>query len=132
MAGKAGPETKLVKKMRDAGTKMYGPRLVDIKYHGSAYSEAGVSDLLNSLDGVFCAVEVKAPESYGNSVQRALTEGPTVKQRAFVKRVLASGGCAGFAATVDQFIEILAHAEEMTLNRPLIETDLCAGHYLTE
>lgn len=113
--GKPGPETKLVKKMREAGAKKYGEDLVDVKYHGDMYGEAGVSDLLMSLFGVFTAVEVKAPESYPvkgkPSVERALREGPTQKQRIFVDRVNASGGEAGFAATIEQYLDILARAE---------------------
>lgn len=111
MAGKSGPETKLVKKMRDAGAAKYGARLVTIKYHGSAYSEAGVSDLLCVLDGVFVACEVKAPESYGGSVERAVLEGPTIKQDAFIDRVIRAGGIACVVATVEQFLETLAAAE---------------------
>lgn len=121
MAGKAGPETKLVAKMRDAGAKAYGSRLVTVKYHGSPYSEAGVSDLLNVLDGVFVACEVKAPESYPvkgvPSVERALAEGPTVKQRAFVERVIAAGGIGAFVATVEQFLETLRRAEALAAER---------------
>lgn len=111
--GKPGPETRLVKKMRDAGKKRYGSRLVSVKYHGSEYSESGVSDLLNCLDGVFVAVEVKAPESYGGSVDRALEEGPTLKQRAFIRRIEAAGGVAGVAATVAQYMEFLETAERV-------------------
>jgi hypothetical protein len=110
--GKSGPETRLIKKMRDAGFAKYGDQLVTVKYHGSQFGEAGVSDLLCVLDGVFIACEVKAPESYGNSVERALRDGPTVKQRLFVKRVLASRGVAGFAATEEQFMEMLDCAYE--------------------
>lgn len=117
MAGKSGPETRLVKKMRDAGKAKYGDRLVSIKYHGSAYSEAGVSDLLNVLDGVFVAVEVKAPESYGGSVERALAEGPTLKQRAFLARVAKAGGVAAVAATVEQYLIALAVAADMAAGR---------------
>lgn len=109
--GKQGPETKLVKKMRDAGAAKYGDRLVTVKYHGSAYSEAGVSDLLCVLDGVFVAVEVKAPESYGGNVTRALVEGPTLKQGAFINRVGVAGGISAVCATVEQFLETLAAAE---------------------
>jgi hypothetical protein len=109
--GKPGPETKLVKQMRDAGQKKYGIRLVTIKYHGSAYSEAGVSDLLCVLDGVFVACEVKAPESYGGNVDRALLDGPTLKQKAFLGRVIAAGGIGTVVATVEQFLETLAAAE---------------------
>lgn len=131
--GKPGPETKLVKKMRDAGKAEYGPRLVTVKYHGSQFGEAGVSDLLCVLDGVFVAVEVKSPEASEHkratveaSIEHALREGPTVKQRAFVARVLAAGGCAGFAATVEQFIEILEHAEERETGSLTVPG--CQGH----
>lgn len=114
MAGKSGPETRLVKRMRDAGAAEYGNRLVSVKYHGSGYSEAGVSDLLNVLDGIFIAVEVKAPESYPvkgkPSVERALDEGPTVKQRAFGARVEKAGGMFAVCATVEQFMAVLAEA----------------------
>jgi hypothetical protein len=110
--GKPGPESKLIKKMREAAAEIYGDRLVIVKYHGSQFGEAGVSDLLCCLDGWFIAVEVKAPESYNNNVERALEEGPTLKQKAFTKRVLAADGVAGYAATVDQFLDILATVEE--------------------
>lgn len=132
MAGKPGPETKLVKKMRDAGAAKYGTRLVTVKYHGDAYSEAGVSDLLCSLDGIFVACEVKSPETAAHkrateeaSIRHALVHGPTLKQRAFVARMLRSGACAGFAATVEQYMDMLEHAADMadgTAPRP------CWGH----
>jgi hypothetical protein len=125
------PETALVLKMRKAGRAKYGDRLVDIKYHGDAMSEAGVSDILCCLDGVFVAVEAKSPESSTHkrktieaSIAHALEKGPTVKQRLFVARVLAAGGCAGFAATVEQFMEVLAHAEY----RVYPEAGMCEGH----
>lgn len=115
MAGKTGPETRLVKKMRDAGKDAYGHRLVTVKYHGNEYGETGVSDLLCCLDGVLVACEVKAPESYPvkgqPSVERALAEGPSIKQRAFVDRVIKAGGVGGFAASVEGFMALLAEAE---------------------
>lgn len=127
-----GPETKLVRKMRKAAVDKYGERLVAINQHGDQFTEPGVSDVLASLDGLFVAIEVKSPESSTHkrktveaSIEHALTHGPTVKQRLFVDRVLASGGCGGFAATVEQFMEILEHAEDMadgTAPRP------CWGH----
>lgn len=112
-----GPEARLVRKMRDAGKAEYGARLVSVKYHGSQYGEAGVSDLLNVLDGIFVAVEVKAPESYGGSVEKALAEGPTLKQRAFVARIVKAGGVGGFAATVDQYMDLLRQAESYGTER---------------
>lgn len=107
---KSGPETRLVKKMRDAGKEKYGERLVTVKYHGSAHSEAGVSDLLCVLDGVFIAVEVKAPESYGGSVERAVEKGPSTKQKAFLIRVAKAYGVGAVCATVEQFLETLDNA----------------------
>ena len=100
--GKPGPETKLVKKMRDAGAAKYGNRLVIVKYHGSAYSEAGVSDLLCCLDGVFVAVEVKAGTKYG----------VTLKQQAFLNRVRAAGGIDEVCNSVEEFLETLRRAAE--------------------
>jgi hypothetical protein len=113
MGGKQGPETRLVKRMRDAGKAAYGSRLVTIKYHGSQFSEAGVSDLLCCLDGVFVACEVKAPESYGGSITKALAEGPTIKQRAFLDRIAVAGGIAGVAADVQGFMDLLLQVHEL-------------------
>lgn len=114
-----GPEAKLVEKMRKAAREEYGERYKDIKHHGSEFSATGVSDLIACLDGVFVAAEVKSPESsthkrktLADSIAHALEHGPTLKQRLFVASVLKAGGCAGFAATVEQYMEILTHAEE--------------------
>lgn len=114
---KPGPETKLVKKMRDAGRDLYGQRLVTIKYHGDMMGEAGVSDLLCCLDGVFIAAEVKAPESYKvkgqPSVEKAEATGGTVKQHLFIDRIVAAGGCGGVVASVEHFMDLLAVAAEI-------------------
>lgn len=113
---KPGPETRLVAKMRSAATKHYGSRLVIVKYHGNEYSQSGVSDLLCCLDGVFVACEVKAPESYGGSIDRALEKGPTLLQRDFVREITEAGGVGGFAASVDGFLALLAEAEWVSRN----------------
>lgn len=114
MAGREGPETRLVKKMRDAGKKEYGARLVTVKYHGGPYGQAGVSDLLCVLDGIFIACEVKAPESYPvkgePSVEKALAKGPTTQQLAFLETVAKAGGYGAVVATVDQFMDALWNA----------------------
>jgi hypothetical protein len=108
--GKSGPETKLLNKMRLAAKALYGPRLVIVKYHGNEFTEAGVSDLLCLLDGRFIAVEVKAPESYGGSIERAVEKGPTVKQLAFGQRVIEAGGVFAVCASVEQFMTVLANS----------------------
>lgn len=114
--GKSGPETRLVARMVKKAKEAYGDSIVIDNNHGGMYSATGRSDLTGCLFGVFWAVEVKAPESYKvkgePSVEKALEEGPTVKQRLYVKHVEDAGGVAGFAATVDQFMDILAAAEE--------------------
>lgn len=99
--GRAGPETRLVRSMRLAGRAEYGSRLVVVKYHGNEYSEAGVSDLLCCLDGVFVAVEAKVS---GNS--------PTLKQRAFGQRIESAGGVFAVCYSVEEFLETLAQAAE--------------------
>lgn len=108
---KQGPETKLIARCRKRAREKYGYRLVDIKYHGDIYAEAGVSDLLHCLDGVFVAIEMKAPESYGGSVERAVQKGPTVKQRLFIDHVNEAGGVGGVAASEDQYMDLLEVAE---------------------
>jgi hypothetical protein len=132
MAGRQGPETALALKMRKAGIAKYGARFRPVKYVGCLGAETGVSDLLVCMDGLFVACEVKSPESSTHkrktlaaSIEHALTVGPTVKQREYVREILASGGCAGFAATVEQFLDMLEHAADMAAGdvpRP------CWGH----
>lgn len=110
--GKPGPETKLVAKMRKAGHEKYGhDRLVIIKYHGSQYSQAGVSDLLVCLDGNFGATEVKSPENYGGSEEKALEKGPTTNQLSFIRKINAAGGIACVTASVPAFMMFLETLE---------------------
>ena len=112
-----GPETRLARKMDDAAKKKYGPRLVSINQHGSAFSTAGVSDRLLCLDGVFVAIEIKAPNNYGDSVERAVEKGPTLKQRLFIEKVTVAGGVAGVAASVEQYMALLKLAERRAKKR---------------
>lgn len=128
-----GAETRLTLKMRKAASTVYGSRLVVVKYHGDMMGEAGVSDLLCSLDGIFVACEVKSPEASQHkrktreaSIKHAIEHGPTLKQRAFVKRALASGAVAGFAATEEQFMVMLACAAAVAQGY-----GPCVGHNLT-
>lgn len=113
--GKA--ETRLTDHMKKDGAALYGERLVLVKYHGDQYARAGVSDLLGCLDGTFFACEVKAPESYGGSVERALRDGPTVLQKAFIGHVQTAGGYGWVAATREQFLEGLAAIDAVNRER---------------
>lgn len=125
-----GAETRLMRKMRKAGTDKYGDRLVTVKYPSSSFGETGTSDLLGTLDSIALSIEVKAPESYKvkgqPNIQKALAKGPTLKQRLFVNRQIKAGACAGFAASVEQFMVILACAASRSRN-PEWE---CEGHWL--
>lgn len=109
---KSGPEAKLIAKMRKTALDHYGERLVLTKQHGSQFSEAGVSDFLGCLDGNFFACEVKSPVNYGGSIERAVTEGPTVKQILFLERVVAAGGWAMVCASVEGWMRFLSEIEE--------------------
>lgn len=106
-----GPEGRLIDRAKKAATEKYGDRLVWLKHHGGPFATAGVSDLLICLDGVFVAIEMKAPENYSNSVVKAVTAGPTVKQRAFIDKVIAAGGVGGYAASVEGVLFLLSMAE---------------------
>lgn len=125
-----GAETRLVRKMRKAGDEKYAEAFVSTKYPSSSFGETGTSDLLCTLHGISVCVEVKAPESYkvrgAPSVHKALAKGPTLKQRLFVNKQIKAGACAGFAASVEQFMVILACAHSRARN-PLWK---CEGHWL--
>ena len=95
---RSGPETRLLNAARKAAQAKYGDRLVMVKYHGSEFSEAGVSDLLCCIDGKFLAAEFKAPDG-----KHPLT----VKQRAFGRRVVEAGGQFAVVRSVEEFLDVL-------------------------
>ena len=101
---RSGPETRLLNAARKAAQARYGERLVMVKYHGSEFSEAGVSDLLCCLDGRFLAAEFKAPDG---------KHPVTVKQQAFGDRVLGAGGCFAVIRSVEGFLNCLAEMESV-------------------
>lgn len=109
---KQGPEGRLIDKAKIVATKKYGDRLVWIKHHGGPHATAGISDLLLCLDGVFVAIEMKAPENYSGSVEKAIEKGPTVKQKAFLDRVNGAGGIGAVCASVEGLLEVLASAQQ--------------------
>lgn len=115
--GRQGPESRLIDRMRKRADIWYGDRLVWVKYHGGPYTAAGVPDLLLCLDGVYVAAEVKAPDHYGNSVEKAVATGATIKQRAFIDRVRKAGGVAGVVADEDGLLRLLEEAERVSGNR---------------
>lgn len=99
-------ESELVAKMRKAAVAEYGSRIMVVKYHGSQFSQAGVSDLLVCLDGLFAAVEVKDPRSHNDNADRA-RDAATPKQLKFIEDVQFAGGSAAVCVTVEEFMEFL-------------------------
>lgn len=98
MAGRQGPETRLVHQMRHAMMVKYGSDIVIIKQHGGPYAQAGVSDLLICFRGKFIAVEVKSPDT---------NHGVTVKQQAFLETVREAGGISFVCYSVDDLLATL-------------------------
>lgn len=109
---KQGPEGRLIEQAKKAAEKEYGDRLVWLKHHGGPFATAGVSDLLICLDGVFIAIEMKAPENYSGSVEKAIEKGPTMKQKAFLDRVNEAGGTGAVCASVEGLLEVLASVQQ--------------------
>lgn len=107
---KQGPEAKLIRQMRDKAKAEYGDRLVIVKYHGSQFGEAGVSDFLCCIDGVFVTVEVKTPTGI-----------VTPKQQAFGARVMNAGGLFAVCRTVEEFLETLGSAVSAVQGFPIFE-----------
>lgn len=101
---KEKPEARLIRLSRKESKAKYGKRIREFKHHGSAFSEAGVSDVIGVLDGVFFACEFKAPESYGNNPEKALREGPTLNQRTYISEVIEAGGVGWFASTTEHWM----------------------------
>lgn len=108
--GRPGPEAQLITKMRKAAQLKYRKRLVIVKYHGNEYSEAGVSDLLCCFDGVFVAVEVKAP------YEAKTGHGVSMKQAAFMDRVAEAGGYVAVVRSVEQFLAVFDALEAVSGN----------------
>lgn len=64
-----GPESKIVKKIKDAILEEY-PQALVLKIHGSQYQEAGIPDLLCCINGYFFGFEVKQPGKESTPIQK--------------------------------------------------------------
>lgn len=56
----AGPETRLVRDIRDRLLRAYPGSWV-VKIHGGPYQVAGIPDLIGCVEGRFVGIEVKVP-----------------------------------------------------------------------
>src|SRR5580693_5751518 len=76
-------ETRLLQRVRRRLIARFGGRYV--KVHGSLFQEAGISDLLGCVEGLFIALEVKTPED---------RRGASDLQKEFIADIIANGGLA--------------------------------------
>lgn len=100
----------MVDRAMAAAKKAYGERLVMVRYPKGPFMQAGVSDLLCCLDGVFIAAEAKAPDE--DTYNGKNTHGVTVKQEAFLNRVGRAGGIFAVFRSEAEFLEILDAAAQ--------------------
>lgn len=124
---KEKPEARLIRLARKESKAHYGSRIREFKHHGSAFAEAGVHDVIVCLDGAFGSCEFKAPESYGNNAERALRDGPSLHQRSYARDVIAAGGFAWFASTIEHWMLGLAAMEARALDLPYELPPLLSG-----
>ena len=82
----SGLRSRIVKRLRERGW------LAQVQ-HGSVFSGSGRSDILGCAVGRFFAIEVKIPD---------LTSQPTPLQEAYLRSVLAAGGIAFVARSVEE------------------------------
>lgn len=71
-----------------------------VKYPGSMYGEAGTPDVLACVRGRFVAIELKMPGKK-----------PTKIQDVQLRRIIAAGGRAVVATTLDDVINIVTSIE---------------------
>jgi len=96
----AGPEERLKVRVKKAILDRW-PEAVVVKYHGSRYSEAGVSDLLVCVDGQFVALELKAPGA------KPRGDSSEALQKVFGMRVTNAGGVFAFVDSVEAALETI-------------------------
>lgn len=71
------------------------------KVHGGAFQKTGVPDLIACVKGKFVAIEVK--RSNGGIISEL--------QKAQIQKIKDSGGIAGVASSIDEFLQILKEAK---------------------
>lgn len=108
----AGQETRLVNRIREAIAKQY-PNSWTVKFHGNAYSTAGIPDILGHVEGKFFAIEVKyrAP---GRSLSSS-GHGVSPVQQAQIDRINLTGAVSGVAISVEEALSLVEAARSETL-----------------
>ena len=71
------------------------------KVHGGPFQKTGVPDIIACMNGRFVAIEVK--RSDGGIVSEL--------QKAQIQKIKDSGGVAGVASSIEEFLQILKEAK---------------------
>ena len=100
----AGPEAQLVAKIKKTVQERY-PQAWVIKNHGSAYSTAGVPDLLIIIDGAAVLLEVKAPKA-GESAASVMSRVTPIQMNC-IEQIRKAGGVAEVVWDVAQALDVL-------------------------
>lgn len=99
-----GPESVLVGKIKKAVAERW-PESFVTKMHGSAYSTAGMPDLLVVIDGYAICLEVKAPRA--NESAASLMSRVTPIQFEMLHKIQKAGGIAEVCWDVAQALDII-------------------------
>jgi RecB family endonuclease NucS len=92
------PESRLQRRIRKALEIEY-PGSVWLKYHGGAFTKAGVPDLLGVVEGRFVALEVKRAKGRVSPVQRVVQ-----------RRLKRAGAIVAVVRTPAEAIEVVEDA----------------------
>lgn len=93
------------------------------KVHGSAYQAAGIPDLIGCDRGRLFGIEVKEPGAKSTAAERGAIAklaalgiptgsagGCSALQALTIRRIIAAGGAAGVATSVDEALAILGRS----------------------
>lgn len=89
-----GPETRIVHAIMQALNAR--PMNWSMKVHGGIFQSAGIPDIIGCDSGRFFGIEVKTPVGKATKLQ-LLT----------IRRIIAAGGRAGVATSVEEALTIL-------------------------
>lgn len=117
------PEGLVVKAILTVITKI--PRSWCFKCHGGPFQIVGIPDIIGCIDGRFVAIEIKDPgrKAFTASERGAIAKlralgipcgtagGCSVIQGLHIKRIVAAGGRAGVATSVEEAFTVIGMEE---------------------
>jgi len=100
-------EAAYARKLRAAIKEEFGAGVVVVKAHGGPRQEAGISDLLLCVGGIFVAIELKQHRGK-----------PTPLQAEFLRRVAIAGGRTWVLYTTTPVSEVLSWLRQILQTPP--------------